>query len=437
MRKITALITLLSLLALAGCQSASKTPATPRPTSSPTPAPVQVSLFAVSNQDTVVALNPADGSVRWQHALGPSDHVIGTFQAVQDAVFIERDLTITALNARDGKERWHVSNSGRPIGVGDGIVLTLYGASTLTGLSTANGKQIWSLTLGQGIASARIIGDVVYATLQNGPSDASLYALDARDGKERWRFQQAGIVYGQAVTQDTVYVTVGASNESAETLFALHQSDGKEQWHLQSPGADFFTGPTEVNGVVYVALDGHNNNGCGASPIAYTPGTLDALSASDGKLLWQSQPSPVGVAYAQPTVDQSVIYSADEQSGYAFNTANGQQLWSSQLLQSSDDAYTRIEQPIISENLVYLSVGNCGITQTVPVSFWALDKSDGHVVWKYQSSQQFDNRADPLVFNGAVYVTTATGSVEALNGSDGTQLWQNTTSLTRLTSNAA
>jgi outer membrane protein assembly factor BamB len=43
----------------------------------------------------------------------------------------------------------------------------------------------------------------------------------------------------------------------------------------------------------------------------------------------------------------------------------------------------------------------------------------------------------PLVLNGVVYVTTATGGVEALNGSDGKRLWQDdTTYLTHLVSNA-
>ncbi|HEX6777752.1 MAG TPA: PQQ-binding-like beta-propeller repeat protein, partial [Ktedonobacterales bacterium] len=121
MRKITALIALLSLLALAGCQPTSNTSsATPRPT--PTPAPVQVSLFAVSNGTTVVALNPADGSVRWQHPLGTSEQVIDTFLAVQDAVFIKRDQTLTALNAGDGKERWHISSSDLLLGVANGVV---------------------------------------------------------------------------------------------------------------------------------------------------------------------------------------------------------------------------------------------------------------------------------------------------------------------------
>lgn len=438
MRKITALIALLSLLALAGCQSTPNTSSsntssvTPRPT--PTPAPVQVSLFAVSNGFTVVALNPADGSVRWQHSLGPSEQVIDTFLAVQDTVFIKRDQTLTALNAGDGKERWHISSSDLLLGVANGVVLMQSG-TTLTVLSVVDGKQLWSRPMGQGV-SARMIGDVVYASIDDGLSDVTMYALGLRDGKERWRFQQPGIVVAQAATQDTAYVTVEASDGSSDILYALNQSNGQERWHMASPNADFFLGPREVNGVVYVALDGHDNNGCGTSPRTYPPATLYALGAGDGKPLWHSQPSQAGVVYIQPAIDQSVMYSADEQSGYAFNTADGKQLWSAQILQSSDAAGTYIAQPIISENLVYLSVGFCGLAQTLPVSFWALDKSDGHVAWHYQGSQRFDNRADPLFLNGTVYIATDAGGVVALNGSDGTQIWQNSTFLTNLTSNA-
>ena len=65
MRKVMLqLIGLLSLLALAACQPAIATPAVaPRATLSPTPATVQVSLFAISQQHAVVALDPASGSV--------------------------------------------------------------------------------------------------------------------------------------------------------------------------------------------------------------------------------------------------------------------------------------------------------------------------------------------------------------------------------------
>jgi outer membrane protein assembly factor BamB len=222
-----------------------------------------------------------------------------------------------------------------------------------------------------------------------------------------------------------------------DTLLALNQSNGHERWRLPSPNTDSFRGTTEVNGVVYVALNGRDNNGCTESPMTDPPGTLLALSASDGKPLWHSHPSQAGLVYVQPAADHGAVYSADQQSGYAFNMADGQQLWSSHILQSSDAARTAIAQPIITGSLVYLSVGFCGLAQTVPVSFWALDRSDGHVVWHYQGVQRHDNQTAPLVLNGVVYVTTATGGVEALNGSDGKRLWQDdTTYLTNLVSNA-
>jgi outer membrane protein assembly factor BamB len=436
MRKITVqLVAVLSLLALAGCQPTTSTPAAgPRPTISPTSAPVQVSLFAASNQNTVVALNPADGSVRWQHPVALAGGALSTLLAVQDAVFVEAGQTLTALNASDGSERWHVSPSGRLLAVGIGIALTVYG-TTLSALRTMDGKQLWSVPIGQDSGSASIAGDVVYATNESGP-DSTLYALDARNGKERWQFQQAGVMNVQAVTQESVYVTREPFGGASSALFALNRSDGKVRWSLVSPNTDSFRGPTEVHGAVYVALDGRDNNGCTESPMTDPPGTLHALSASDGKTLWQSHPSQAGLVYVEPAVDQSAVYSADHQSAYAFNTADGQQLWRSQILQGADAQLTNIEQPIIAGSLIYLSVIGCGLAQTVPVSFWALNKSDGHVVWHYQGSHPNDVRANPLVVNGVVYVPTATGGVAALAGSDGTQIWQSSSPLTSLVSNA-
>ena len=439
MRRITVhLVALLSLLVLAGCQPNISAPGTsaaaPRPTVSPTPAPVQVNLYALSD-NAVVALNPADGSVRWQHRLTRvADFPIETFQAVQDTIFIQASQTLTALDSSDGKERWHISDYGF-VSAANGTALAFI-STTLSGLRIVDGKRLWSFPTDQGSVSARIAGDVVYVTNVWLP-DSTLYALDVRDGKERWHFQQTDPMDVQAVSQESVYLTLEPPGGAANTLLALNQSNGQERWRLPSPNTDFFRGTTEVNGVVYVALNGRDNNGCTESPMTDPPGTLLALSASDGKTLWHSHPSKAGLAYVQPAGDQSAVYSADQQSGYAFNMADGQQLWSSHILQSSDAARTAIAQPIITGSLVYLSVAFCGLAQTVPVSFWALDKSDGHVVWHYQGVQRHDNQTAPLVLNGVVYVTTATGGVEALNGSDGKRLWQDDTMyLTHLVSNA-
>lgn len=437
MRKITVhLCALLSLLVLAGCQPTTSAPASAsRPTMSPTSALVQVNLYALSS-NTVVALNPADGSVRWQHPLTlPGGRSIDTFQAVQDTVLIQANQTLTALNASDGKERWHISDYGI-LFAANGIVLATIGR-TLSGLRIADGKQLWSFPTGQGVMSASIVGDVVYMTYA-GPSDSTLYSLDARDGKERWRFQQTDQMHIniQAATQESIYVTLEPRGGAANALLALNQSNGHERWRLPSPNSDSFRGVTEVNGAVYVALNGRDNNGCAESPMSDPPGTLYALRGSDGKMLWQSHPSKAGLMYVKPAIDQIAVYSADQQNGYAFNMADGQQLWSSHILQSSNSLHTAMAQPIIAGRLVYLSIGFCGMAQTFPFSFWALDKSDGHVVWHYQGTQRSDNQAAPVLLNGVVYVTTDTGGVEALRGSDGKQLWQDTTFLTHLLSNA-
>jgi len=78
-----------------------------------------------------------------------------------------------------------------------------------------DGKRLWSFPTDQGIFSARIVGDVVYV-INDLPPDSTLYALGVRDGKERWHFQQTDPMDVQAVTQESVYVTLeppgGAAN---------------------------------------------------------------------------------------------------------------------------------------------------------------------------------------------------------------------------------
>jgi outer membrane protein assembly factor BamB len=172
-----------------------------------------VNLYALSD-NTVVALNPADGSLRWQHSLTRvGDLPIDTFQAVHNTIFIQANDTLTALDSSDGKERWHISDYGF-VSAANGIALASIG-HTLSGLRVNDGKRLWSFPTDQGIFSARIVGDVVYV-IYDLPPDSTLHALDIRDGKERWHFQPADPVDVQAVTQGSVYVTLeppgGAGN---------------------------------------------------------------------------------------------------------------------------------------------------------------------------------------------------------------------------------
>ena len=307
------------------------------------------------------------------------------------------DSAVYALRASDGGLLWRYTTAGpvgdpasRPV-VADGIVYVNanvdQGLGSITGyvyaLRANDGALLWRYTT-EGyvyIYGPISASGVIYA----GSLAGSLTALRASDGKLLWRYTARGPVAGSLEVNGIVYVLVTNIDQSPDYLYALRASDGKLLWGTPSSAYP----PVVVNGVVYIT----------------SQAGLSALRASDGNVLWRYALADTG--FAGPTILDGVVYTV------AFN-------YSPAPPPSTPTAGYRLVTAPINWKIPFKQGG--------PSSLYALQASNGTVLWHYETPGNQNNGMDVLaVAGGLVYIDTTVGSgqtsISALRASDGSLLW--------------
>lgn len=226
-----------------------------------------------------------------------------------------------------------------------------------------------------------------------------VYALRADDGQVRWRYATSA---GMSVQEhdDVIYATGGDGS-----VLALQASDGTLLWHrqLDKPSWD---PPAVGDGTIYVATIGGSG----------VPAAISALAARDGTMRWRFQAEPgVGIT-SPPALAAGVVYfgagfETDKALGgylYALRASVGQLLWRFQ---------TRGNialPPAIDTGVVY--VGSDDHT------LYALRATDSTVIWRFGTGGAV--MTAPAVAHGVVYFASRDGAVYAVRAADGAFLWR-------------
>ncbi len=146
------------------------------------------------------------------------------------------------------------------------------GGGDLVGLDPLDGESQWTFSRGSDLRGIHALHqDRVYA----GSSDRYLYCLDAKTGKQIWRFWCEQVNRGSvAVGHDgTIYT---ATSGNVGILFAV-SPDGRELWRYDLPGLVFNAPIVGGDGTVYLC-----------SQLAPNLGWVHAVRP-DGSELWTKQ----------------------------------------------------------------------------------------------------------------------------------------------------
>lgn len=333
----------------------------------PNPASTDPStVFVVQNGNSngrVLALNAADGSVKWRSTAFAGGLGLGSLILSQGVVVAaETSGSIVALGAQDGKELWHTDalypNSlngsmvvdgvtvyiGRPgdsthhgivdaYRVTDGVLLWHYGAdvcgpeflaaasgmvvlspsgcphATITALSERDGSVLWQQPTQHFGAQVTIANGVIYT------DDVGIVtALDAGTGATKWHYtppQLLGMGGSSVSVSDQVVIA-----EAGTSILALRSQDGSLVWSAPLPHL--------VNGHAIV----------GNAVYASATGTVTALRLDDGSKLWQVSLHLPG-SWSPAAVGDIVYVSVDEGPSefplpgelYAIRMTDGAVLW--------------------------------------------------------------------------------------------------------------
>lgn len=300
-----------------------------------------------------------------------------------------------ALDAQTGRLLWKVatSNPGDATpAVAHGLVYFAVEDDSLHALDARTGTPHWTfrLSLSRGDktrkyvrGSATVSGDTVYFCVSYvgkvaGAWNVFLHALDARTGRMRWRTDRL-----QAMTSPVVHE--GLVFAGQYRVAALSASTGVKKWEYtlgtyESGGHthdDYATdSPAAADGVLYVATFG---------------GSLHALEAASGRLLWRFERGGEYTARAAPAVAGGAVFIGDsDRFLHALDAKTGTEKW-----RFRADAEVN-STPTVAEGVVYFGDWD-GV-------LYALDANSGTEVWRLRRDGMVVLLPMP-VHEGMVYAT--------------------------------
>jgi len=219
----------------------------------------------------IIALNSANGAVRWWHAL-PSGSESSPMLADGRVFFGSQNGTVYALNDRNGDLIWtyhaHAAVKASPT-LANGVLYFGDYSGRLQAVSARTGRRLWvSKSEGALLGSGTFYSTaaVIYGRVFLGNTDGRIYAYDASSGRLDWAVQTGAYVYASpAVTNapglgPTIYL--GSYNGN---FYALNARSGHISWHFNAHGR--ISGSATIVGrtVYFSDLGTHRTYGLGIS----------------------------------------------------------------------------------------------------------------------------------------------------------------------------
>jgi outer membrane protein assembly factor BamB len=199
-------------------------------------------IYAVNGAGDAAALDAQTGNVVWQ--VRPGGPLRGNPTISADTVYVvSQDNQLFALNTADGAQRWSVAGSAEASGVfgtaspafGQSTVVAGYSSGELTAYRYENGTEVWSDALTRTTVTTQVhaLSDIdadpvidqgrVYAIGQGG----RMVALELNTGQRLWELNIAG-TGTPWVAGDFVYVITDTAQ-----LLAIARTTGRVRWLSQ------------------------------------------------------------------------------------------------------------------------------------------------------------------------------------------------------------
>lgn len=264
---------------------------------------IYLTLSTSGNYGTLLAVNAADGTLKWSAPGGFLPPVVADGVAY---AFSPNSNLLYAYDASTGALKWTFHDDR---GFLEGLPVVVNGATyvewrnAVYALKSADGTRKWAFDGfypyppdGMGVAANGLLYVV--------GGDGILYVLNGTTGTPVWTRPSVSYVFA---AEGTLYVN------DQNHLYALNGTDGKQLWSfaVTKPGTQVVA---EADGLVYAVAGQYTGQ---------VRGTL-AISASSGAIKWQNdQGDPLAVV-------DGTIYMQEYNASCALNAADGKQRWCKQ-----------------------------------------------------------------------------------------------------------
>lgn len=313
---------------------------------------------------------------------------------------------VLAIDTANGEPRWRfdlqgdekrraiygtpfLSEMGLYVGGYDGY---LYRLKTET--DSTDGEDVWSVPVGE--EKEPIVGGPAEAdgVVVVGSSDGRVYAFDAEDGTELWRFETGDKVWATPAIADGI-VYIGSLDKK---LYALDLIQGTERWSYATKGA-ITAKPMISGGVVYIGS---------FDSIFY------ALDVQTGQPVWTFEGANNWYWTSAAESDGTLYVPSLDKNVYALDKGNGALKWTLE----TEGGITGV--PVVSNNRLVVASDDR--------SLYVVRLSDGGDVRRCEVGARL--RSNPAEQDGVVFVSGWNRSVLAItiadNGDPG-ELWYHVT----------
>ena len=344
-------------------------------------------------------------------------------------IYISRSDGVYRYNVQTRKVIWHTHVAGQslipgsPVLIGDTVYFTLSsltGSPLVSALNAQTGALRWSRDFPHSVGSPFMDEGVLYFPADR-PGAYTLYTVNPATGSITATYtpRYGKSWYNPVVVDGVLYYT---DDFSGDILYAVQLPSEKLLWQrqLSTKALNIGAGGGIVveNGIVYIPVTPETTS---------QHGWIDAFDAHTGKQLWQSPAIMVADGGSTLTITNTMIYVASllGSSGklLAFDVHTHALVWREPL-----ETY---DMQVVSSTL-YIHYGIASHAQYPPEydGIAALNASTGKLLWKTPINRGAgDNLIGILdgvlyevawtTFNGNAY----TGTIYALNASNGTQIW--------------
>jgi outer membrane protein assembly factor BamB len=264
----------------------------------------------------------------------------------------------------------------------------------------------------------------------------TLIALDEHTGATIWSADLSGYCCFANAAYDSGKVFVVKDNG---LMTAFDAASGTLLWSISLPNQSHFTSPpTAVNGVVFTG-------GAGVG------GTVYAVNETNGEVLW-TMPVMNGDSSSPAVIGGNVFVSYVCPQSYAFNAANGQQLWHYACPNGCEggggttpsyhagQVFVRLAWFCNQTNGIVLDANTGamigGFNSGTPPAFIGnlalytvlyqspnlvgVDLPSGQVLWSFTGDGGLTSA--PLIVNQTIYIGSSSGTLFGLN-TNGQQIW--------------
>ncbi|MFJ6657721.1 PQQ-binding-like beta-propeller repeat protein [Streptomyces sp. NPDC091377] len=202
------------------------------------------------------ALDARTGDERWSYPIGDAASCGGVPVRLSHApdgyVYVSAGTRVLAVDAASGHVKWHFEAPAvflsppafapGPAVTGGGVYLADY-LGTVYALDAADGRDRWRIATESrtSVEPVLVAGGHVHVG-----SGTGLYTLDAVTGTPKWRFQVGGDIVGTpSVAEGRIHF-----GSTDHLLYTLKADDGRLRWKLAT-GGEITGSPVVRDGIVY------------------------------------------------------------------------------------------------------------------------------------------------------------------------------------------